>query len=496
MDTTLRSVCSAGDEGPERVNDERQEEGVAETIRLGIDVACRADHQASCADATGEFLWAGWRFRTTPADLERLWAKLPEGADVTVVMEPTRNAWVPLAAWLRAKGATIVVVPPEQSADLRDYYNKHTKTDRLDSRILARLPLLHPEGLITLDGLGPADPLRRAVRHRSSLVKRRTATSSRLDALVELLGPAWADVLGGGDYTKSALAVLERFADPRALKRLGRKRLTTLLIRASRGAWREAKADELLAAADETIQLWAGGGLDFAELADDIAAEVRLLRHLQDEIAAIEDRIAALYDEADPAGIVISAPGVATTLAAGILGRLGDPNRFASLAGVRSFTGLVPKVDQSGLADQHLGPTKAGDPGLREALYLAADLARKVDPTLAARYHRLVVGEGRHHISAVCTLAAVLVTRIAACWRNGQRYVLRDVDGTEITEAAEGRRICAERYTVPAEVRQARRRGTKAKQLKQRAGRGSKESTKAAPASDPPGLDAIAVAVA
>lgn len=24
-------------------------------MRLGIDVACRADHQASCADAAGEF---------------------------------------------------------------------------------------------------------------------------------------------------------------------------------------------------------------------------------------------------------------------------------------------------------------------------------------------------------------------------------------------------------------------------------------------------------
>ena len=40
-----------------------------------------------------------------------------------------------------------MLVPPEQSADLRDYYSKHAKSDRLDSRMLARLPLLHPEGL-------------------------------------------------------------------------------------------------------------------------------------------------------------------------------------------------------------------------------------------------------------------------------------------------------------------------------------------------------------
>jgi transposase len=457
-------------------------------VRLGIDVACRADHQASLADDRGEFVWSAWRFRTTPADLERLWAKIPVGADVVVVMEPTRNAWVPLAAWLSARGAKVVVVPPEQSADLRDYYNKHAKTDRLDSRILARLPLLHPEGLRDIDDLGPAEPLRRAVRHRSSIQKRRTSAMLRLDALVELLGPAWAEVLGAGDYTKTALAVLERYADPTALKKLGRKRLAGLLIRTSRGAWRETKADELMAAADETIQLWAAGGLDFAELAEDIAAEVRIIKSLDAELATIEDRIDGLYDQADPAGIELSAPGLGVTLAAGILGRTGDLNRFANLAGIRAFTGLVPKLDQSGLTDGRGGPTKAGDPGLRAALFLATDQARRVDPTLAARYQRLIVDQGKHHVSAVCSTAPVLLTRIAACWRTGQRYVLRDVDGREITEA-EGRAICADRYKIDPAIRAARRRTSTAKELKQRASRRKKESTKAAPASGSPAAD-------
>ena len=487
MDTTLRTACNAGDDESALGNRDEGSSGVTE-VRLGIDVACQADHQASLTDERGEFLWSGWRFRTTPTDLERLWAKLPGGAEVVVVMEPTRNAWVPLAAWLRAHGAKVVLVPPEQSADLRNYYNKHTKTDRLDSRILARLPLLHPEGLRAIDHLGPGETLRRAVRQRSSLVKRRASAALRLDALVELLGPAWAGVLGTGDYNKTALAVLERYADPRTLKRLGRKRLATLMIRASRGQWRESKADELLAAADETLELWAAGGLDFAELAEDIGAEVRVVAALDAEIATLEDRIDAVYDEADPAGIVRSAPGLGVTLAAGVLGRTGDLNRFANLAGVRSFTGIVPKIDQSGLTAGHKGITKAGDPGLRQTLYLAADLARKVDPTLAARYHRLVVSEGKHHISAVNSIASVLMTRIAACWRNGQRYELRDVDGTPITEA-EGRAICGERYKIDPKVRATRRRTTTAKQMKGRTSRRKKESTEAAPASGPSSAD-------
>ncbi len=452
-------------------------------VRLGIDVACRAPHQASLADETGRFLWQGWKFQTTTAELDVLWAKIPEDTTVVVVMEPTRNAWVPLAAWLTAKGAAVSVVPPEQSADLRDYYNKHTKTDRLDSKMLARMPMLHPEGMRVVDHLGPAEPLKRAVRHRSSIQKHRVASAMRLDSLLELMGPGWLDVFGTTPYGKAAVAVLERYANPHALRKLGRSRLAKLLIRSSRGSFREDKADELLTLATETLDLWADGGLDFDELADDIAIEIQQINLFDTQIAALEDRIEALYETADPAGIVISAPGLAVTLAAGILGRTGDFNRFHSLAGVRAFTGLVPKIDQSGIEDHNKGPTKHGDPGLRHALFLAAEHARKVDPTLAARYHRLYVEQGKHHNSAICTIAAVLATRIAACWRNGQLYEIRDTNGSVIT-AEEGRKICAERYTIDPATRAKRRNATTAKKLK-RVGRDKKES-QSAPVTDPP----------
>jgi transposase len=101
---------------------------------------------------------------------------------VTVILEPTRNAWVPLSAWLQSRGATVILVPPEQSADLRDYYNKHTKTDRLDSKVLARLPLLHPEGLRGIDNLGPARvtaPCRASPLQPGQAAQRRQSASRR-----------------------------------------------------------------------------------------------------------------------------------------------------------------------------------------------------------------------------------------------------------------------------------------------------------------------------
>ena len=117
-----------------------------------------------------------------------------------------------------------------------------------------------------------------------------------------------------------------------------------------------------------------------------------------------------------------------------IAGRIGDPHRFTSLAAIRAYSGLVPKVSQSGVSKVESSITTAGDPLLREMLCAAADQARKVDPQMAAKYQRLMAGD-RHHCSAICHLATIYLTRIATCMRNSERYVLRDVDGTVITEA-------------------------------------------------------------
>jgi hypothetical protein len=92
------------------------------TLTLGIDVACRAAHQATLA-RDGTVVWRGRKFWTRPDDLERLWSALdcPDPAELTVVLEPTRNAWIVVAEWFRRRGTRVVMVPTTQSADLRNY---------------------------------------------------------------------------------------------------------------------------------------------------------------------------------------------------------------------------------------------------------------------------------------------------------------------------------------------------------------------------------------
>ena len=68
-----------------------------------------------------------------------------------------------------------------------------------------------------------------------------------------------------------------------------------------------------------------------------------------------------------------------------------------------------------------------------------------------------MVRKGHHHKQALCAVATRLVNRIGKVLRTGEDYELRDTDGTPIS-VAEGRQIVVERFSIPAEIRNARRR--------------------------------------
>ena len=110
----------------------------------------------------------------------------------------------------------VILVPPEQSADLRDYYSKHAKSDHLDSRMLARLPLLHPDGLRPAKGLGPAD-VAPATKLRATLVKRRNVSWPGSTATWSCSGPAWHAAFSGDLASNTPLRFLAAgYADPHA----------------------------------------------------------------------------------------------------------------------------------------------------------------------------------------------------------------------------------------------------------------------------------------
>ena len=337
------------------------------------------------------------RFKTFWRALQKMAGWLAELGVTDAAMESTGVYWWPVYHALAGAGIEVCVC---NAAHMRNVPGR--KTDLADCQWIAEL---HEYGLLRASFIPDAQvaALRQRTRYRKKLIEQRSSEGQRLAKVLEDAGikidSVASDMLG-----KSGRAMIEA------------------LIAGERDPARLA-------------------GLALAPCT---------------EIRDLDTKLASLLHQADPAAIMTSVAGVGIINGAQILARLGDPARFQSLAGARSFSGLVPSLSASGINGRHGPPTKSGDAPLREALFMAANAARRTDPSLAARYHRLMVTRGKHHNSALCHISTALLTRIIACWRASTPYQIRDTDGTPLT-TAQGRAIIAQRYRVSGELRAQRR---------------------------------------
>ena len=115
---------------------------------IGIDLSARGEHQAVIVDETGHFVSSVIRCRTDPASLSHLLEVAQAGSidgQLQAVMEPTGMAWFPVAVFLIRQAVTVYLVNSQQVPDLRKYFKKHAKSDRIDARVLAKLPLVDEE---------------------------------------------------------------------------------------------------------------------------------------------------------------------------------------------------------------------------------------------------------------------------------------------------------------------------------------------------------------
>lgn len=442
---------------------------MSERRLVGIDLGIASAHTVRVLDGEANTITKrkAWPTFESLSDIENAaLAGCPAGTRLEVVMEPTGPAWLPIAVFFSSRGHLVHRVSSAKAHDLRRFLSRHTKSNGIDADTLARLPLFDPAGLQPLM-LPDAEraALDRRVRATDRLTQQRSDHKRRIRDLTRQLFPMTPLT---ADLGVTDLTVLERYADPNALVKLGLKRLTTLIAKTSNGQQGIDRASEWILAAEASIDLYAGHpAVAYSDLAAEVATEVRLLRAVQTELAAHATEREHAYQLVDPTGLARSLPGVADVGGPALVAAMGEPARFARGKQFRSFTGLVPRASETGDTDRKGQPmSKAGSSLLRTTLVRAADTARKADPQLARIYHVQMVERGKDHLGALCVVAANLAERFWAVMTRGTPYVICDTDGRPVT-TAEAKAIIAQRWTVPPEVR-ARRRSKKAGKAPQR----------------------------
>jgi transposase len=386
-----------------------------------------------------------------------------EGVRLEVVIEPTGPAWLPVAVFFSARGHTVFRVSSQKAADLRRFLSRHAKTNGIDADTLARLPLVDPAGLtpLRLPGCERA-ALDRRVRACDRLTMQATEHKVRLKDLVRQLMPLTPLT---GDLRMADLAVLERWADPRALLRLGKARLTAVIAKASGNQLGAARAEQWLASAAAAVELYADHpAVAFTDLAAEVATEVRLLKAIQAESAMHAAERENAYRWADPGQVARTLPGLSEVGGPALAAIIGEAARFPSGAHFKSYLGLTPRASETGDTDRKGQPmSKAGSRLLRATLIRAADHARKQDPQLARVYHVQMVERGAVHLKALCVVAARLAERAWVVMSRRMPYVICDTNGEPVT-AEWAKQLIAQHWTIPPDVR-SRRRSRKPKRV-------------------------------
>jgi transposase len=433
---------------------------------LGIDLGNTSDHTAVVVDDTGS-VCARHRARSTVASLAALerdaLATAALGTQLVVVVDRPGRRGCPVAVFFGRRGHSVLRVTSAKAADLRRFLARHAKSNRIDAETLARLPLVAPTGLTAVEFGSPARAsLDRRVRAVARLAAEIGRRKTRIRTLAHQLVPTIGAALSDDGLNHTDLAVLERYADPRALLAAGPARLTRLIVTTSRGQLGQAKTQALRTAAAEAVALWEGdSAIAIQDLAAEVASEVCLVRAAEVERARHEHARDAALACVDPAGLAASLPGLGPVGTAQLVATMGRPGRFPNGGAFKAFTGLTPRANETGQTDRkHQPMTKAGPRGCA-----ASSSSRPTPPASSTPARRGLPRPDdpawRHPPQG--PVRGRRPAGRAGLADHGPRRVLCHLRPPGTTgHPKQAKRLIAEHFTVTAEVRRRRRSSKKA----------------------------------
>jgi transposase len=279
----------------------------------------------------------------------------------------TSTAGKYIAHMLRDNGFNLHLA---NSKELKLIFKSKKKTDKNDARILAKLLRTGdlPESYLPTKEI---DDMRTMIRYRRSLGEDITAIKNRVHAIL----------------TRNGISIA-------ATDIFGKRSLNKIL-----------ESSKKMSNADNMILV------DLISQFNDINARVK----------TIQDQLALMGKEVEGIAILMTIPGVDYYTALGIYSEIGDITRFPNAEHFSSYTGLVPRVDQSGTTAIYGHATKSGPSVLRFFLVNSVHTLIKLSPTFKKIYKKLKKRIGKNR--AIIAVARKLAVTIFKMLSKNQHFV-------------------------------------------------------------------------
>lgn len=383
---------------------------------VGIDIAKR-NHEASVIAQDGRVVRKAMRFANSQAGYNKFMDMVRTLSEPVVFgMEATGHYWLTLYTHLRNDGFTVHVINPIQSDALRGMYIRKTKTDSVDSVIIADVIRF---GRYCETSVEPGDlqAMRELCRQRFYIIDMASDLKRKVIALLDQVFPEY-EKLFSDSFGVSSMELLSQYTTPEEMLSVSSQQLAEVLEKASRGRLGAEKAVEIQDAARNSFGIVMASS-SFSLI---IRQYIEQIRSLESSVDIFDAEIARLLSGFDTQLTTIT--GIGPTLAAVILSEIGgDIRRFSSPAKLAAYAGVDPTVKQSGdFSGTRMKMSKRGSPYLRRAIWLASTVAAFKDPAIHALYERKRA-EGKDHMTVIGHICRKMISIIFAVLRDNTPYV-------------------------------------------------------------------------
>lgn len=383
---------------------------------VGIDIAKR-NHEASVIAQDGRVVRKAMRFANSQAGYNKFMDMVRSLSEPVVFgMEATGHYWLTLYTHLRNDGFTVHVINPIQSDALRGMYIRKTKTDSVDSVIIADVIRF---GRYCETSVEPGDlqAMRELCRQRFYIIDMASDLKRKVIALLDQVFPEY-EKLFSDSFGVSSMELLSQYTTPEEMLSVSSQQLAEVLEKASRGRLGAEKAVEIQDAARNSFGIVMASS-SFSLI---IRQYIEQIRSLESSVDIFDAEIARLLSGFDTQLTTIT--GIGPTLAAVILSEIGgDIRRFSSPAKLAAYAGVDPTIKQSGdFSGTRMKMSKRGSPYLRRAIWLASTVAAFKDPAIHALYERKRA-EGKDHMTVIGHICRKMISIIFAVLRDNTPYV-------------------------------------------------------------------------
>jgi transposase len=326
-----------------------------QVLCVALDYAKRK-HVALCCDGNGDILKQPFAVENTKEGVAYLCEQVEATARRRKIKKETiffggedQPSYVlNFISQLKDRGHLVARVNAYEASEQRE--NLLASTDHLDLLAIAKTLLSRRARLAgACEGRAAIYPqLRELCRTRRALVRQQTATSNRIHTCVDQLFPEFLNSSKSGlsPFTAASLALMQdRFSSVEIARR--RPLALANFLRRHHVHHADETSGKLLALARDALP----------GAADLVPALQRSLRSSAELYSCLRSNAQQLRLEAaqllasTPYAMLTSIPGIGFTLAAGVAGELGDPGLLPAPDSLCAYSGIVPRVAQSGGPD-------------------------------------------------------------------------------------------------------------------------------------------------